>query len=121
MTIDIRVLENQEILMVTYSSDDVTAEDLSKQRSEVSDALTKNALNKVLIDALELKCLPPVWTTFHHNRSIPSDRNLHNAKFAVVFNSIGQDERFLETSGLNAGVKIRCFTSREEAMSWLSA
>jgi hypothetical protein len=117
MAVSIRALG--EILEVVYSSGDVTREDLAEQRALVADAISKRALRKVLIDASALKSMPSVVTILDHNSAVSADSTLRKVKFAVVCGSFGIDERFLETTGFNRGVQVRCFTSRDSALSWL--
>ncbi len=119
MAIDICVLEDQGILQVTYSLGDVTEGDLISQRKVVAEAVSRSALRKVLVDASALARLPSLWTTAEHNAAVSQDKALRLAKFAVVVRSLGSDEQFLETSGRNRGVWMKCFTSRESALSWL--
>lgn len=117
MAVSIRALG--EILEAVYSSGDVTREDLAEQRTLVADAISKHAIRKILIDASALERLPSVTTILDHNSAVSADSFLRRAKFAVVCASLGKDERFLETTGFNRGVQIRCFTSRDRALSWL--
>ena len=120
MTVEIRVLQKPKILEVTYTTERVTSTDLEEQRRLVAEALSKHDLRKVLIDASSLEQVPAILTMFEHNTAVSSDKILQRSIFAVVFRSIGSNERFLETSGSNRGVRIKCFTSRDEALTWLS-
>lgn len=119
MAIEIKVLENVGILEMTYAADPVTAKDLAEQRALVADALAGNACGGVLIDASGLTQLPPVYEIFDHNAAVSADSVLRRTAFAVVFRSLGRDEEFLETTGVNRGLRIKCFTSKESALSWL--
>jgi len=119
MTVEISVLADLGVLEVAYSADDVTAEDLVAQREQVSDAIARSGLEKVLIDASALARFPSVVTIFEHNAVISTERTLREARFAVVCDALGENERFLETTGVNRGVQIKCFTSEEAALSWL--
>jgi len=120
MSINIRELADRGILEVTYLPDDVTKEDLAEQRRLVADAILRSSLRKVLMDASALKSLPSAATIFYHNRDVSDDSTFNGIKFAVVFESVGKDERFIETSGMNRNIPIKCFTSKKDALSWLS-
>ena len=86
----------------------------------MADALLKSKLRKVLIDTSALTKFPPLMTIYEHSSALSSDTTLREAKFAVVCNSVGSEEQFLEDSARNRGVQLRCFTSKESALSWLS-
>jgi hypothetical protein len=119
MKIKIQTLGDRNFLEVVYSSDDLTKDDLSSQRELVSESLKKYRLNLVLVDATALPSLPEVVTILEHNRAVSSREELQKAKFAVLVQNIGQREKFLEDTGVNRGVRIKCFTTRENALSWL--
>jgi hypothetical protein len=119
MKIKIQTLGDRNILEVVYSSDDLTKDDLSAQRDLVSESLKKHRLNLVLVDTTALPSLPEVVTILEHNRAVSSRDELQKAKFAVLVQKIGQREKFLEDTGVNRGVHIKCFTARENALSWL--
>ncbi len=119
MSVDICVLDDRGILVVTYSSEEVTPEALAEQRRLVADAISSNALKKVLIDTSALTRFPSTMAIFTHNAAVSKDSILQQTKFAVVCNTLGKDERFLETTGLNRNIQIKCFTSKESALSWL--
>jgi len=119
MAIDISVLEDLGVLKVTYSPEDVTRKGLAEQRNLVADAISKSAISNVLVDASALAQLPPILTIFEHNVTVSLQDTLRKAKFAVVCGSYGENEQFLEITGLNRGVQIRCFTSQDSALSWL--
>ena len=120
MALTINELEGQGVLEVTYSPEDVTREDLAYQRRQVADAISRSSLKRVLIDAAEIKQFPSAAMIVDHNSAISSNSTLMQVKFAVVCNSLGEDEKFLETTGFNRGLQIKCFTSKESAMNWLS-
>lgn len=119
MTIRISVLADQGILEVTYASGAVTAAALTEQRGMVADALSRHRLDKVLVDASEVTSFPSPFTVFEHNAAVAENGILQSRKFAVVCNSIGPNEQCLEDTGVNRGVIICCFTSREQAIAWL--
>jgi hypothetical protein len=41
-------------------------------------------------------------------------------KAAVVYSEVTEDERFLESVGVNRGILIKVFDDIDEAISWLS-
>lgn len=119
MGISTSILADHGVLKVKYSPDPVTADDLFDQRTLVAETLSRNDISKVLIDASALVHFPSPITVFEHINEIVADERLRNAKFATVCASFGEDERFLENSAVNRGINLRCFTSREKALSWL--
>ncbi len=121
MSIQIRLLEDQHILEITYSSDDITSKDLAEQRRIVAKALSKNVLNKALVDMSSLIKFPSTLTIFEHNEAVLAQHVLRKTKFAVLCQTLGPNEQFLEITGTNRGVQIKCFTSRKEALAWLTA
>jgi len=119
--VSIEIVENPDLgcLEVTYTADPVTPQDLAVQRSSVTDAVSRSGIRKVLLDASSLPNIPSLLTVLRHNESVSQDEDLRRTKFAVVCSSLGPKERRLETTGVNRGVNMRCFTSREDALSWL--
>lgn len=120
MAISISVLKDREILEVKYSPEAVSQKDLTEQRILVADAISKSGLKKVLVDASSLVSFPGPFTVLNHNESVAAHEILRKTKFAVVCSSLGEDERCLENTGVNRGIQMRCFSSREDALSWLS-
>ena len=120
MTIHINTLGEAGILEVVYASQAVSPEGLAEQRRLVAEALSRSTIRKVLLDATALRKFPPILTVLRHNESVAADDILRRARFAVVCSTIGEDERALENTGVNRGVSIRCFTSREQALAWLA-
>jgi hypothetical protein len=119
MPISISILNDRQIALVTYEPGTVSKQDLTRQRKQVGDTLMQNKIKKVLVDTSKLDKLPSPGILLLHNRSLVDEETLHNARFAVVCARLGANENFLETSGVNRGLQIKCFTSREEALSWL--
>jgi hypothetical protein len=119
MGISTSILEDLGVLQVKYSPDPVTGEDLAGQRRLVAEAISGSNIYKILIDASGLERFPSPFTVLEHNKDVVSDEVLRKAKFAVVCATLGENERCLEHTGVNRGVKLRCFVSREEALSWL--
>jgi hypothetical protein len=120
MAIRIKRLATEKIIAVTYTPEIVTKEDLAEQRISVAAELAEHKIKKVLIDASALKQLPPIGTLYDHNSKISAEEIFRPVKFAVICSLLGEDEIFLETSGLNRGVQIKCFTCKESALRWLA-
>ncbi len=118
----IRIVTNRElgVLDVMYSPGTVTPQELAEQRRLLADAVSQSGIRKVLIDASALARFPSIVTALEHNQRVAANERLRNTTFAVVCASLGQDERDLETSGVNRGVHMKCFTSREAALAWLT-
>ena len=119
MQIKVHTLGDRKFLELVYFSEDITEEELSAHRELVSEALEKNRLNLVLVDTTALPQLPQVVTILEHNKAVSTREELQQAKFAVLVQNIGQREKFLEDTGVNRGVRIKCFTTRENALNWL--
>jgi len=119
MSISIAMNDETGILEVTYSPEIVTPRDLAQQRNMVADAVSQSNIRKVLLDASSLPRFPSILTALKHNESVAADEELRKTKFAVICSSLGQDELSLETTGVNRGVHLKCFTSREDALRWL--
>lgn len=118
-TINISILTERQIAVVTYEPGTVSKGDLARQRKQVGEALMQNKIQKVLVDTSKLDKLPSPSTILLHHQSVAAQESLRNARFAVVCTQIEEDEQLLETTGVNRGLKIKCFTSRDEALSWL--
>jgi hypothetical protein len=120
MGIRTSVLKDHGVLEVIYSPDPVTGVSLAEQRKVVAEAISRSNIYKVLIEASLLDRFPSPFTVLEHNKDVVKDEILQKARFAVVCASLGENERCLEITGVNRGIGIRCFTSREEALSWLA-
>ncbi len=121
MSIQISILEDQSILEVTYSSDNVTSKDLDEHRRLVAEALSENAFSKALIDISSLIKFPSTLTIFEHNEAVSLQNVLRKSKFAILCQTLGRNEQFLEVTGTNRGVQMKCFTARDDALAWLMA
>jgi hypothetical protein len=120
MGISISILKDRGIIEVIYSSDPVTSEALAEQRRLLADAISRSNIDKVLLDASALARFPSIVTLLQHNKSVATNKVLRRTRFAVLCSSLGPDEHDLETTGVNRGIRIKCFTSREEALAWLA-
>jgi hypothetical protein len=120
MAIKISTRNDPDILEIVYSPDPVTTADLAEQRGLVAEAIANHGMTKVLIDASALARFPDPFAALVHNENVAAHAVLRQAKFAVVCSSVGEDERCLEDTGVNRGIDIRCFASRQDALSWLA-
>jgi len=120
MSASIRILDDQRVLEVYYSAEVLTDADLNEQRTRVAATLSRNGITKALFDASALPQLPPLVTMLEHNMAVASDNTLRRTRFAVVFRSVGDHERFLENTAVNRGIELRCFTSKADALTWLN-
>lgn len=120
MGISISTLEETAVLQVVYSSERVTDEALAAQRELVAKEVARTGINRVLLDTTLLESFPPILTSLRHNESVAGNELLRCSRFAVLCSSLGKDELALETTGVNRGVNMKCFTSREEALEWLT-
>ncbi|MBD3278791.1 MAG: hypothetical protein GF388_10870 [Candidatus Aegiribacteria sp.] len=117
MGIEIQVLK--DYVKMIYSPEELDKEALREQRAMVVEALRKNELNRVLIDASELRDLPSAFTLLDHNSAVSKDEVLSRVKFAVLFSNLASSEHFLEDSAWNRGIRLKCFTDEDTALSWL--
>ena len=119
MALDISTLDDRGVLEIRYLPGHVTGADLDEGRNAVAAALSESGIRKVFVDASALSQMPTLIAMLRHNAAIAADSILRQARFAVVFRSLGRDERFLENTGVNRGVNLKCFTSKADALSWL--
>ena len=119
MGISTSILVDHGVLEVTYSPDPVSGDDLAEQRKRLADAVSEHNIDKVLLDASTLDRFPSPFTVLEHNEGVVANETLKRATYAVVCASLGENERCLETTGVNRGLNIRCFISREKALAWL--
>ena len=116
---EIKKIPDRDVLQAVYDQGEISRENLLAQREQVAEAIAGYGIRKVLVDATALGAFPSSPVTLEHNVSISSDPRFYGVMFAVVCNELGERERFVETTGLNRAVTIRCFTSRREALEWL--
>ena len=119
MTVRIRAPGDDGILGLVYSEDEVTEKDLTRQRRMLAEAMVREDCNRVLVDITRLKYLPSMAAMMDHNSAITLNSYLLNARFAVLCKSIDAEHQFLEDTGVNRGVQMKCFTERAEAVAWL--
>lgn len=115
----VTILEHDGFLEVAYDPEPVTPRDLEEQRTLVAQTTARTGVTHVLVDASALEALPPLGAMLLHNVAVSSDDQLQRARFAVVCAVYDDDAVFLEISGANRGVHMKCFASREEALVWL--
>lgn len=120
MSINISTLEDG-ILEVVYPAETVTPEALARHRALVSAAVEREDVRKVLIDTTALPEMPSIVSAVEHHNAIAADKSLRKTRFAVVCSKLGVNERDLETTAVNRGVHMQCFTDRQMALAWLSA
>jgi hypothetical protein len=120
MDIEIRTHAGVGCLEVVYLTPTVTSQALAQQRQALAAALAQSNIGKVLVDTRSLAKFPSTLICLDHNKAIAEDEQLRKAKFAVVCASLGAEERSLETIAVNRFLQVQCFTSRDEALAWLS-
>lgn len=119
MAMDIAVPDGCDYLEATYTAETITEADLAAQRDLVAEAVSRSARRKVLLDATAVSALPPVTVLLEHNKAVSANSLLQGVKYAVLFRSVDENVSFLENTGVNRSVTMKCFDSREAALSWL--
>jgi len=117
---DIRGMPQGEVLALDFTG---------ASTSQNADAMTRRYFNivlasgmkKVLVDIRALKGRLSDGQTFFLLRELPVKPTPPDIQTAIVES---QENRaygdFLETTAVNAGVPLRCFFDRAEALAWLA-
>jgi hypothetical protein len=82
--------------------------------------LEEQRSTRVLFDLREAEIAASTMETFH-TAAFPESWGWKRIyKAAVIYSEVTEDERFLETVGVNRGIRIKVFSDMDEAISWLS-
>lgn len=119
MGIEISTVENGTVLTVRYDAEPVESNDLAAQRQQVAEAMARHAIRRVLVDASALPVFPDPLTVLEHNDQLATLVRDRETRWAVVCSALGEDERFLEDSAVNRGLKLKCFVATDEGLAWL--
>ncbi len=108
-----------DVLIVTFTGRS-TIENAHAMTKRYFEIVLGTGTKKVLADIRLLKERLSVGETYFLVRDLPVKPTPMDIKTAVVETKerlrFGE---FLETTSANAGVHLRCFVDREEALSWL--
>jgi len=88
----------------------------------VIDTFAEYRCTRVLIDLTQAEVVPGIMEGFRELN--PSQEVLHGLmrfSFASLYTQITEEERFLENTAVNRGLKVRVFDDREQAIAWLES
>lgn len=115
----ITVHDDLEIIEV-HSFGQVTKEDLLQSLQKVDQIYQTRGYNKVLVDAQEEEGIPNAVDLFMFASSMENAFIGKAGQFAVVISeATRKDLEFLTETLKKRGIRIKTFTSVEEALSWL--
>ncbi|EIC21030.1 hypothetical protein [Thiorhodovibrio frisius] len=120
MAIRISAPAENNILEVVYGAEAIGDWEWARDREDVANAISSTNRSRVLIDASALPSFPGLVLIQEHNEQVAANEVLSAAKFAVLFACVGEPEQFLHITGSNRGIRIQCFTSKDDALVWLS-
>ena len=103
-------------LQVTGS---MSAADLRSQATRVTKMAMDAGLRRILVDNSGLEAVPSTSVLYELVGGLP--RNFRYAIVAPVELLAAEGMRFVETAGMNTGLAVRIFETRETALEWLLA
>jgi hypothetical protein len=110
-----------DVLIVTFTGRS-TVENAHAMTQRHFEIVLGSGTKKVLADIRALKGRLSAGETYFLVRDLPVKPTPAGIKTAVLETSKRQGYgEFLETTAANAGVHLKCFVDREEALSWLRA
>jgi hypothetical protein len=116
---DITSSSDGDILVVTFTGQS-TPSNAHAMTVRYFEIVLGSGLKKVLADIRLLKGRLSLPGTYRLVRDLPVKPIPAGFKTAVLeTKELREYARFLETTAANAGVSLRCFSDREEAVSWL--
>ena len=116
----LEVLEGEGIIQV-ISTGNISGLDLKVSRDGLVSLKNLNSYDKVFIDATGVVKVDTL-DAFEHGECLCSNEALRRYKYAVlVSNNSLKDIHFIETVCCNRGAKMKLFTEKEEAISWLNS
>jgi hypothetical protein len=121
MGFDITSTLDKDVLIVTFTgqSTEENSHEMTKRYFEV---VLRSGARKVLADIRGLTGRLSEIDTYRLVRALPVKPIPAHIKTAILETQGRRGyANFLETTSANAGVHLRCFADREEALSWLNA
>jgi hypothetical protein len=101
---------------------EVSEQELTSSREEVSEIIRERGIKKVLVDACDLTSLPSTFPLFLFGKSFADEDILRTMMMAAVTSEkTTKDVAFIETVARNRGVEMRIFDSTDAAIDWLTA
>ena len=121
MDFDITSSLDGDVLIVTFTGQS-TAKNAHAMIERYFQIVLGSGTKKVLADIRPLTGRLSVVDTYRLVRDLPVKPAPAEIKTAVLDTKEGRGyATFLETTSVNAGVRIRCFVDRQEALTWLNA
>lgn len=94
-----------------------TEEDIAGSVTSALEVYEKTGINKVIIDATQIKEVPGIIDTFKLFSSMP--RQIVQAIVATK-DQVNENELiFAETVAVNRGIGLKIFYDRQDALNWL--
>ena len=109
---------NEGILEIIFTGE-VTKSTVEKLAIEGAVIIIENGLKNVLVDIRALKGRLGIMDTYSFVRS-PSEKPRVNCAVADLPEN-AEYIKFLETTALNAGLSLNCFTDIDAARAWLKS
>ncbi len=100
------------------SSGTVTKEGIASSIDAVIRIKRERGIDRVLVDTRAQEAMPSVTGIFELFSQFP--RDLKVALLVDRDQPTSRDNAFVETVSVNRGARIRTFSSREDALSWLT-
>jgi hypothetical protein len=119
MDFDITSSLDGDVLIVSFAgwSTPANAHAMTERYFEI---VLGSGAKKVLADIRLLKGRLTLAETYRLVRDLPVKPTPPSIKTAILEAEDERDfARFLETTSANAGVRLKCFSDREDALSWL--
>ena len=104
-------------ILEVRSFGEVTLDDLRSQIAEITRLAAETGIRKVLVDTLGEESLPSTFDFFDFMSNLPTD--LVYAMYSNRTQQTHADMEFGETVALNRGIRIRHFSDRDSALSWI--
>ena len=116
----LEVLKDEGIIQV-ISTGNISGLDLKVSRDGLVSMNKLHSYNKLFIDATGVVKVDTL-DAFEHGESLSRNEALRRYKYAVlVSNNSLKYIHFIETVCCNRGAKMKLFTEKEEAISWLNS
>ncbi|MCU0639600.1 MAG: hypothetical protein MUF59_07005 [Candidatus Krumholzibacteria bacterium] len=96
-----------------------TISELDNSKIDANEILSRNGWRRVLVDVTTAHAYPATVDYFDFASGLTEDAP-GNIRLALIVREERKEiGRFFENVAVNRGLDVRCFTGREDAMSWL--
>jgi len=96
----------------------IDEESLSTIFSMAATAHERHACNRALVDHRESELRLNADQIFWVPKKVEG-HGIHKNRAALLFDRIGNDEKFLETVCTNRGIRVKVFTDADQAATWV--